>query len=653
MIGSSFSHYRVLQRLGEGATAVVYKAEDLALGRPVALKVLPETVSVDLGKIARFQHEARTASTLNHPNICTIYEIGEHEGRHFIAMEYLLGEPLSSLAAGRALPCYRLVEFAIQVADALDAAHAERIIHRDLKPANVYVTHRDHVKLLDFGLAVFMPIESDALQSAFWQAAPGGTVPYMSPEQTLAEPLDTRSDLFSLGVLLYEMATGARPFTGRTNAAVMEAIRQEHPFPARDLNTAVPDELNRIIEKALEKNRKLRYQTASDLGADLRRLKRDLDAQGRPAIRVPGPVGRESSDDKGVDHPGPAPVSPTPRRAWGIAQLVGACLVGFALAVFSASSSPDNTAAGPIAPATPNSTAARAVDDRRAARTDSTAAATSPVPASMPAPASRRGAAPAPRPTGNDAGGARQEPVTGADRQLDAARSKIDLKYYDQALATLADVVRTGGASASTEAALFMMGEVHEAQRDYDKAFSDYLDAATRFPESSRAPEALYGMARVILQSKRDDRAERAKAIYTDIASKHRSTVWAPKSLLARGQLEEHGKVWHWDTELNASAPVALGTYRALIAAYPTSVESPEALWRLSRLYSGIKRYDLAVSALTRLAERGSNAYDAWFVAAEIYDKRLRNIPQARSAYSRVPPTSPNYAEAQKRLARS
>ena len=140
-------------------------------------------MSVDLGKIARFQHEARTASTLNHPNICTIYEISEHEGRHFIAMEYLLGESLSSLAAGRALPCYRLVELAIQVADALDAAHAERVIHRDLKPANIYVTHRDHVKLLDFGLAVFMPLESDSLHSAFWLAEPGGTVPYMSPSR--------------------------------------------------------------------------------------------------------------------------------------------------------------------------------------------------------------------------------------------------------------------------------------------------------------------------------------------------------------------------------------------------------------------------------------------------------------------------------------
>jgi len=643
MIGSSFSHYRILQRLGDGATAIVYKAEDLALGRPVALKLLPESVSVDLGKIARFQHEARTASTLNHPNICTIYEIGEHEGRQFIAMEYLLGEPLSSLAAGRALPCYRLVELAIQVADALDAAHAERIIHRDLKPANIYVTHRDHVKLLDFGLAVFMPLESDSLQSAFWLAEPGGTVPYMSPEQTLGEPLDTRSDLFSLGVLLYEMATGARPFTGRTNAAVMEAIRQEHPFPARDLNTAVPDELNRIIGKALEKNRKLRYQTASDLGADLRRLKRDLDTPGRAAVRAPG-------QEKGADAAEAAAARPSPRRAWGIAQLVGACFVGFALAVFSASSSPENTTAGTIGSVAQTPSDVRAAD----ARPDSS-------PVTLPATPARKSlpgqpppaTAVAPRPTANAATGGPRGSVSEADRQLEAARSKIDLKYYDQALVTLADIVRTGGASPATESALFLMGEVHEARRDYDKAFSDYLDASTRFPESPRAPEALYGMARVILQSKRPDRVERAKRIYTDIVQKHRSTVWAPKSLLARGELEERAKAWQWDTELNASAPVALATYRSLISAYPMSVESPEALWRLAKLYGGVKRFDLAVRTMTTLAERGSNAYDAWFVAAEIYDKRLRDTGLARSAYSRVPSTSPNYAEAQKRLARS
>ena len=249
MTGTTLSHYRLIERLGEGATAVVYKAEDLALGRLVALKLLPQAISVDLGKIARFQHEARTTSTLSHPNICTIYEIDQHEGRHFIAMEYLDGRPLSKVIDNRPVEGYRLIELAIQIADGLDAAHEARVIHRDLKPANIYVTDRDHIKLLDFGLATLMPAR-DALKSASsaaWLSEPGGTGPYMSPEQTLGEPLDTRSDLFSLGVVLYEMATGARPFTGHTHAALVDAIRGERPFPARDMNTDVREELDRII----------------------------------------------------------------------------------------------------------------------------------------------------------------------------------------------------------------------------------------------------------------------------------------------------------------------------------------------------------------------------------------------------------------------
>ena len=193
MTGTTLSHYRVMERIGEGATSVVYKAEDLALGRPVALKLLPPALSVDLGKVARFQHEARTTSTLNHPNICTIYEIDQHEGRHFIAMEFLEGQSLSTLLGGRAMECYRLVELGIQIADGLEAAHSERVIHRDLKPANIYVTYRDHVKILDFGLAVLMPFGTGSRtpSSATWLAEPGGTVPYMSPEQTLGEQLDT------------------------------------------------------------------------------------------------------------------------------------------------------------------------------------------------------------------------------------------------------------------------------------------------------------------------------------------------------------------------------------------------------------------------------------------------------------------------------
>ena len=291
------------------------------------------------------------------------------------------------------------------------------------------------------------------------------------------------------------MATGARPFTGRTNAAVMEAIRQEVPFPARDLNTAVPDELNRIIEKALEKNRKLRYQTASDLGADLRRLKRDLDTPGRPAVRVSG-------QERTSDSPETAAARRLPRRVWGIAQLVGACLLGFALAVFP-SSSPENTSAGPVRPVTQAPSGAHADDPADTARAGApTLTLPDAAPARPVAAPPRPGAVTPPRSGRTTRAVGRvdrpRRPIASSRRRA----RRIDFKSYDQALATLADVVRTNGANAATETALFLMGEVHEAKREYDKAFSDYLDASKRFPDSSRAPEALYAMARVILQSK-------------------------------------------------------------------------------------------------------------------------------------------------------
>src|SRR5215203_568418 len=213
MIGETISHYRILEKLGDGATAEVYKAEDLALGRPVALKLVPRELSADYGMIARFQHEARTASALNHPNICTIYEIAEHEGRHFIAMELLEGQVLSRVIGGRALGIDRVVEIGIQIADALDAAHTGGIVHRDVKPANIFVTDRDHVKILDFGLAMPLPSRHDGARAAgILSGRTSGTAPYMSPEQVRGENLDARSDLFSTGIVFYEMATGRRAF---------------------------------------------------------------------------------------------------------------------------------------------------------------------------------------------------------------------------------------------------------------------------------------------------------------------------------------------------------------------------------------------------------------------------------------------------------
>src|SRR6266487_900308 len=284
MTGQTVTHYRVGDKLGEGGSAVVYRAEDLALGREVVIKFFSGDGA---GSVARFQHEARTISSLNHPNICTIYEIGEHEGRHFLAMEMLDGQVLSKAIEGRPLKIEQVIDFGTQIADALDAAHAENIVHRDVKPANIFVTRTGRIKLLDFGVAVMLPRRADPTMARSLFST-GGTIPYMSPEQARVEDLDHRTDLFSVGIVLYEMASGQRPFSGGTAADLLSAIVNEQALPPRAINPAVPLELERIISKALEKNPALRYQTASDLRADLHRLKRDLDRAASARALAPG-----------------------------------------------------------------------------------------------------------------------------------------------------------------------------------------------------------------------------------------------------------------------------------------------------------------------------------------------------------------------------
>jgi serine/threonine protein kinase/outer membrane protein assembly factor BamD (BamD/ComL family) len=717
MIGQLVSHYRVIEQIGAGGMGVVYRAEDTRLGRPLVLKFLPPAALRDPMALERFEREARTASSMNHPGICTVYDIGEFEGQQYIAMEYLEGQPLDRFIGGKPVAVPTLIDLAVQISDAIELAHTEGILHRDIKPANIFITRRGHAKLLDFGLAKLAAgdPEASALNATAQTLAARvlttvgvavGTVAYMSPEQARGEELDTRSDLFSLGVVLHEMATGRQAFAGPTAAVVFDAILNRTPPPIVSVNPAVPFELERIIDKAIEKDRMLRYQHAADLKSDLARLKRDResgrvsvgglsesrsgvrpaatavsgsvsDVVGAASAAVPALASSAAVTSATVASPAAVQVATQPNAKQSNTIAIAAAVVGVLAVVSGATgyvltrpaveSHTPVSQPGTATAATPEVAVPAVAEPKPAPAPEAgpKSVGSPPEPTATPAPAKPEvtvRTAPAPpsvaaaRPTPPPAAAPTAAPRPAAEpdpvgKAVEAALPAMERGQFDAALTDLQSALGKRPTSPNAAQARLLIARIYDRQGRTDAALAAYADLRTTYPRDSASADALLRMADLVQQTRRPDRTRVARSYLDEIVANFSTTNAAPQALAQRAVIEDRENAKVTDPVLQRVVPAALVSCRQLTESYPQSAHAEAAFIRLARYYDDMKRYDLQAQALVALGSSFPRTrHDAWWEAGEVFERRLRDAAKAKDAYSRVPTTSRRYRDAQKKV---
>jgi serine/threonine protein kinase/TolA-binding protein len=725
LVGQSLGHYKILDQLGAGGMGVVYRAQDTKLGRQVALKVLPTGNTATDESVERFRREARTASSLNHPNICTIYGFDEHHGQLYLAMELLDGEPLDRRLSGRPLDLRHMLDIATQVADALDAAHAEGILHRDVKPANIFLTRRGPVKVLDFGLAKLSPeyrrrsgqldAKNETHVPEHFTSAVGttvGTIAYMSPEQARGDDVDPRTDLFSFGVVLYEMCTGRQSFPGHTTAVVFDGILNRDPVPPSTLNAMLPPELDRIISKALEKDRGLRYQTAADIGADLKRLRRDSGSKAgimpapssvaspmeaatvvinSTATQVGAPSGISNAPTVASVSPSAAGSDPSAviRAAaktpwfWGAgAAVVAIAAVAAGIGAYFASRggdpAPVQQAAAPppvTAPAPPPP-----ADTTQAAATQPAPATPPPQPAETAAPPATKATVPgqpgsntqkpAAAASGTSATGAKPPAKTAtvgavptpvsrdseAAQRLEVAKAKIANNLNDQALTDLRQIIIEYPQSAAAAEAAFLAADIHEKVGRQDDAMAAFVEFESRFARDRRAPESKLRRAQILSRRTQPAALMQARELYGEVARDYAGTPHAQIALQQKLRMETQQKNLRVvDPVMKIQVPAVIPTLRQIIEQFPDSPQAMAARTRLAAMLEDMDRHQEAAAMLEELGERAGasgNPGEVFFRLGEIYERRLKDPVRAKDAYAKVPQGSPRYNEAQRRLKR-